>query len=94
MAACVLWALTLASLGWITLLVGVAALWGAVEGTGAGALISQYVAIVAGAATALTALVFAPGIRRRSWATRLFLAGVVACPVATGVALWSWAHTG
>ncbi|WP_234336456.1 hypothetical protein [Streptomyces sp. NRRL S-920] len=93
-AAGVLWALTLASLAWITLLVGLVALWGAAEGADAGALILQYVAIVAGAATALTALMFAPGIRRRSWASRLFLAGVVACPVTTGFALWSWSYTG
>ncbi|MFK4066523.1 hypothetical protein [Streptomyces sp. NPDC029674] len=93
-AAGVLWALTLASLAWITLLVGLAALWGAAEGAEVGAFVLQYAAIVAAAAAALTALVFAPGVRRLSWASRLFLAGVVACPVATGFAFWSWAHTG
>jgi hypothetical protein len=93
-AAGVLWALTLASLAWITLLVGLAALWGAAEGAEAGAFVLQYAAIVAGAAAALTALVFAPGVRSLSWACRLFLAGVVACPAATGFAFWSWVHTG
>ncbi|MEV0253474.1 hypothetical protein AB0H82_04260 [Streptomyces sp. NPDC050732] len=90
----VLWALTLASLAWITLLVGLVALWGAAEGVDVGAFVLQYVVIVAGAAAALTALVFAPGIRRLPWASRLFLAGVVACPVVTGLAFWSWSYTG
>lgn len=70
------------------------ALWGAAEGADAGAFVLQYVAIVIGAAAALTALVFAPGIRCLSWARRLLLPGVVACPVATGFAFWSVAYTG
>lgn len=90
----VLWMLTLASLAWITLLVGLVAVWGAAEGADAGAFVLQYVAIVIGAAAALTALVLAPGIRCLSWTSRLFLAGVVACPVVTGFAFWSLAYTG
>ncbi|WP_030786632.1 hypothetical protein [Streptomyces sp. NRRL S-920] len=90
----VLWALTLTSLAWITVLVSLAALWGEAAGADAGTFVLQYVAFVAGAAAALTALVFAPGIRRLSWASRLILAGVVACPVAVGFAVYSWAYTG
>ncbi|GHE48706.1 hypothetical protein GCM10018785_17870 [Streptomyces longispororuber] len=90
----VLWALTLVSLGWITLLVGLAALWGAAAGEDTGAFVLRYVAVVAGAAATLTALTFAPGIRRLSWPSRLLLTGIVACPITTGLALWSWAAVG
>ncbi|MEU2560397.1 hypothetical protein ABZ626_13830 [Streptomyces longispororuber] len=89
----VLWGLTFVSLVWITTLVGMVALWGAAAGEDTGTFVLQYAAILAGAAATLTALVLAPGIRRLSWPSRLLLAGIVACPVTTGFAWWSWAYT-
>ncbi|MFD7490864.1 hypothetical protein ACFV8T_00310 [Streptomyces sp. NPDC059832] len=92
--AWMLWTLNVASLAWLTFLVALTALWGAAEGTAVGGFVLQFVLIVTGAAVALTALAFAPGVRRLHWAGRLLLTGALACPVTTGLAIGSWIHVG
>ncbi|WP_331749535.1 MULTISPECIES: hypothetical protein [unclassified Streptomyces] len=69
--AWVLWTLSVASLAWLTFLVALTALWGAVEGAAAGGFVLLFVLIVTGAAVALIALAFAPGVRRLHRAGRL-----------------------
>ncbi|MBD0742662.1 hypothetical protein BG418_14395 [Streptomyces sp. CBMA152] len=81
MLACVLWAVTFGSLAWITLLVGIVTLWGAADGAPVGDFVLTYFGIIIGAAGALAALAFAPGVRRLAPASRLLLLGAVACPV-------------
>jgi hypothetical protein len=53
-----------------------------------------YALTVAGAAGALLALAFAPGVRRLAPLTRLLLLGALACPVPTGLAVWTWLRVG
>ncbi|GHI07059.1 hypothetical protein AQI88_21675 [Streptomyces cellostaticus] len=95
--AVLLWTLTLASLGWLTFLFGMVALWGLADGMSwaeiRGSLL-PYVLTVVGAAAVLVALAFAPGIRRLKPLTRLLLLGLLACPVPTGFALWTWVRLG
>ncbi|MFD5795860.1 hypothetical protein ACFWIO_20430 [Streptomyces diastatochromogenes] len=95
--AAVLWILTLTSLGWLTFLVGMVALWGLADGMSwaeARGFVLPYALTVAGAAAALTALAFAPGVRRLTPLTRLLLTGALACPVPTGLAVWTWVQVG
>lgn len=89
-----LWALTLASLAWLTFLVGMVAVWGAAAGQPIGDLLRTFFLTVATAAATLIALAFAPGIRRLAPATRLLLLGALACPVPTCLAVVTWAQTG
>ena len=92
-----LWMLTLASLGWLTFLVGMVTLWGLADGMSwaeARDFVLPYVLTVAGAAAVLVALAFAPGIRRLTPLTRLLLLGALACPVPAGLAVWSWLRVG
>jgi hypothetical protein len=88
------WAVTFASLAWLTCLVGMAAVWGAAAGIPVGDVLLRVALIVTGAAGALTALAFAPGIRQWSAASRLLLVGALACPPLTGLAIWTWFQTG
>ncbi|MFD7403164.1 hypothetical protein ACFV7R_10925 [Streptomyces sp. NPDC059866] len=92
--AAVVWAVTLASLGWLTLLVGMAAVWGAAEGAPVGGVLLRFVLIVVGAAAALTAAAFAPGIRRMALAGRALIVGALAAPVPAGLAVYTWIHVG
>ncbi|MFD7613214.1 hypothetical protein [Streptomyces sp. NPDC059828] len=92
--AATLWALILMSLGWLTCLVIMVAVWGAAEGAPVGGLLLKWVLIVAGFFAALTALAFAPGVRRLAWANRLLLLGVLAFPAPVGFAVWAWIATG
>ncbi|MGW1894414.1 hypothetical protein ACWCP6_29860 [Streptomyces sp. NPDC002004] len=89
-----LWSLILLSLGWLTFLVGMTALWGAADGASVGGFLLTFVLSVAGAFAVLTALAFAPGVRRLTWASRLLLLGVLAFPVPVGLAVWAWFATG
>ncbi|MEW1795427.1 hypothetical protein [Streptomyces niveus] len=50
--------------------------------------------IVAGSAAALTALAFAPGIRKLTTESRLLLAGALAFPVPAILAITTWIQTG
>lgn len=81
--AAALWAVTFVSLAWITFMVGLVALWGAADGAPVGDFVMSYLGIIIGAAGALAALAFAPGVRRLAPASRLLLLGAVACPVPT-----------
>ncbi|WP_369228887.1 hypothetical protein AB5J56_00520 [Streptomyces sp. R21] len=92
LAAAVLWTATAASLAWLTFLVALAALWGAADGAAVGGFVQQYVLAVGGATALLTALAFAPGVRRLSWAGRLVITGALACPLASGLAIGSWIY--
>ncbi|MFI8238885.1 hypothetical protein ACIF83_16695 [Streptomyces sp. NPDC085866] len=95
--AALLWMLTLASVGWLTFLVGMVALWGLADGASwaeTRAFALPYALTVAGAAAALLALAFAPGVRRLTPLTRLLLLGALAFPVPTGLALWTWVRVG
>ncbi|MFJ9819903.1 hypothetical protein ACIRU3_32485 [Streptomyces sp. NPDC101151] len=97
LAAAVLWILTLASLGWLTFLVGMVAVWGLADGMSwaeVRAFVLPYALTVAGAAAALTALAFAPGVRRLTPLTRLLLTGALAFPVPAGLAVWTWVQAG
>lgn len=89
-----LWALTLGSLAWLTLLVGVVAVWAAAAGEPVGDFLWPFFLTVAGAAVALSALAFVPGIRRLTSAIRLLLLGALACPVPTGLAILTWTRIG
>lgn len=89
-----LWALTLGSLAWLTFLVGIGAVWAAAAGEPVGEFLWPFVLAVTGAAVALIALAFAPGIRRLTPATRLLLLGALACPVPTVFALQTWMRAG
>ncbi|AKN72470.1 hypothetical protein QR97_24280 [Streptomyces sp. PBH53] len=95
--AAALWLLTLASAGWLTFLVGMAALWGLADGmswTEVSDVVLPYALTVLGYAAALTALAFAPGIRRLTPPARLLLTGALACPLPACLALLTWVHTG
>ncbi|OKK06083.1 hypothetical protein AMK26_08355 [Streptomyces sp. CB03234] len=92
--AAVLWAVTLASLAWLTCLVAMAAVWGAAAGAPMGGFLLRCALIVAGAAAAVIALACAPGIRRTAPSTRLLLTGALACPAPTALAIWTWIHAG
>ncbi|MFK8909719.1 hypothetical protein [Streptomyces sp. YS-3] len=79
--AAAVWGMTLASLALLTLVVGMAALWGAADGAPVRDFVLTYFGTVLGAAAALGALAFAPGVRRLAPASRLLLLGALACPV-------------
>ncbi len=92
--AAVVWVVTLASLGWLTFFVGMVAVWGSAAGVPVGGFLSRYALTVIGAAAALTALTFAPGVRRLAVETRLLIAGSLACPAPTALAIWLWTRSG
>ncbi|MFF4574712.1 hypothetical protein [Streptomyces sp. NPDC001410] len=95
--AAVLWILTLSSLGWLTFLVGMVAVWGLADGMSwpeVRAFVLPYALTLVGAAAVLTALAFAPGVRRLNPLTRLLLTGALAFPVPTGLAVWTWVQVG
>lgn len=71
-----------------------AALWGAAAGAPLGGILLRYALIVASAGASLTALAFAPGIRRLATESRLLLLGVLACPAPTVLAITTWFRTG
>jgi hypothetical protein len=90
----VVWAVTLLSLSWLASLVGITAVWGLAAGVPVGDFLLRCVLIVVGAAAALTALAFAPGIRRLTMDIRLLITGVLACPVPTVLAIITWIRAG
>ncbi|MBT2398541.1 hypothetical protein [Streptomyces sp. ISL-100] len=90
----ILWAVTFASLAWLMCLVSLTAVWGLAAGAPVGSFLLRCALTVTGSAAALAALYFAPGIRRLATASRLLLVGAVACPVPTGLAIWTWFQTG
>ncbi|MDX3533684.1 hypothetical protein PV721_04750 [Streptomyces sp. MB09-01] len=92
--AALLWTVTSLSLAWLAGLFALAVVWGAAAGAPVGGLVLRVALITVGAAAALTALAFAPGIRRLAVAGRLLLLGALACPVPTALAVRSWFHTG
>ncbi|MFE3526616.1 hypothetical protein ACFXOD_34450 [Streptomyces sp. NPDC059161] len=81
---------TAVSLAGLTYLVGMTALWGVAAGAEVGGVVGCFVLTVTGGLAALAALAFAPGIRRLTVPGRLFLTGLLACPVATGFAVAAW----
>ncbi|MFI6037562.1 hypothetical protein ACIBBD_25985 [Streptomyces sp. NPDC051315] len=93
-AAGVLWALTLVSLAWLTVLVGMVAVWGLAEGVPVGGFVLRYALVVVGAMAVLIALAHAPGVRRLSPAVRLLVLAVPAFPVPTALAVWTWCDVG
>ncbi|MFJ5224334.1 hypothetical protein [Streptomyces sp. NPDC088400] len=94
MLAGVLWAVTLLSLNWLVSLVGITVVWGLAAGVPVGDILLRYVLPAVGAAAALTALAFAPGIRRLTMEIRLLLIGVLACPVPTVLTVITWIQAG
>ncbi|MFD9521203.1 hypothetical protein [Streptomyces sp. NPDC059979] len=92
--AALLWTATFLSLAWLASLFGIAVVWMAAAGGPVGGLVLRVALVVVGAAAGLTALAFAPGVRRLAPASRLLLLGALACPVPTALAIWSWFHTG
>lgn len=89
-----LWAATCTSLLFLAGLFTMAVVWGAAAGAPVGGLVLRVALIPVGAGALLTALAFAPGIRRLAVSTRLLLLGALACPVPTGLAVWAWFHAG
>ncbi|MFD9633421.1 hypothetical protein [Streptomyces violascens] len=81
---------TAVSLAWLTYLVGLIALWGMADGAEVGGFVQRFVLTVTGGLAALAALAFAPGVRRLTVPGRLFLTGLLACPVPTGFAIAAW----
>ncbi|MFJ6758223.1 MULTISPECIES: hypothetical protein [unclassified Streptomyces] len=92
--AALLWTVTLLSVAWLASLFTIVIVWSAASGAPVGGLVLRVALIPVGAAAALTALAFAPGIRRLAVSSRLLLLGALACPVPTALAIWSWLHTG
>ncbi|MGW0995450.1 hypothetical protein ACWD5V_19520 [Streptomyces sp. NPDC002523] len=95
--AVLLWMVTLSSLSLLTVLVGMFAFWLRADGApwaDVRAFVLPYALPVAGAAVALAALAFAPGVRRLTPLARLLLLGVLACPVPTGLLAWTWFRVG
>lgn len=90
----VLWAVTLVALSWLAFLLSLTTVWGMAAGLPVGGLLLRYVLIVAGSAAALTALAFAPGVRRLTAELRLLLTAVLAFPAPTVLAIGAWIHTG
>lgn len=92
--AAMLWGLTAMSLVWLAFLVGMTALWVAAAGEPIADFLLRYVLIAVGAVAALTALAFAPGVRRLAAERRLLLLGALACPVPTTLAITTWIQAG
>ncbi|WP_327415119.1 hypothetical protein [Streptomyces sp. NBC_01233] len=92
--AVLLWTATFLSFAWLASLFAIAVVWGAAAGAPVGGLVLRVALVLAGAAAALTALAFAPGIRRLAVSSRMLLLGALACPVPTVLAIWSWLRTG
>ncbi|MFE9169382.1 hypothetical protein ACFYNZ_07620 [Streptomyces kebangsaanensis] len=90
-AAAVLWGLTLVSCAWLAYLVLVVIVSAVTEGASAGGFLLWCALIVAGAVGALTALAFAPRVRRLAPESRLLLLGALACPAPTVLAACTWA---
>ncbi|MFP3991678.1 hypothetical protein U9R90_30255 [Streptomyces sp. E11-3] len=90
----VLWAVTLTSLAGLTFLVGLSALLGSAAGVPVGGFLLRFALAVAGAAAALAALGFAPGVRRLEWPNRMLLLGSLACPVPAVLAISTWIQAG
>ncbi|MFB7107904.1 hypothetical protein [Streptomyces sp. NPDC056190] len=88
--AAVLWGLTLVSCAWLAYLVGVVIVSAVTEGASAGGFLLWCVLIVAAAVGALTALAFAPGVRRLAPESRLLLLGALACPAPALLAILTW----
>jgi hypothetical protein len=90
----VLWTLTMASLAWLTLLLGIVAVWMMAAGESVVAFILPFALIYVVYAAVLTACAYAPGVRRLAPAARLLLLGALAAPVPTTLAAWTWFNTG
>ncbi|MFJ3658924.1 hypothetical protein ACIPPM_00455 [Streptomyces sp. NPDC090119] len=92
--AVAVWALNGAALAWLTFVMAIMTVWGAAEGLAVGGLVLRYVLTVVGTAAALTALAFAPGVRRLSREGRWLLTGALVCPVVVGLAVGFWVEAG
>lgn len=90
----VLWGITVASMAWLAFLVGMTALWSAADGAWVGGFLLDCLLCVAGAAAALGAVAFAPGVRRMEGPHRMLLLGSLACPVPAVLAVWTWFNVG
>jgi len=88
-----LWAATCMSAIWLASLFAIALVWGAAAGAPVGTMV-LWALIPVGGAAALTALAFAPAVRRLSVSGRMLLLGALACPLPTGLAVWTWFQTG
>ncbi|MFG2293305.1 hypothetical protein [Streptomyces sp. NPDC048603] len=85
-----LWTITLGSLAWLTIVVGIVAIWSAAAGGPVGEFLTPIVLIAVAAVGTFTGLAFIPAIRRLPATTRLLVLGILACPFATGLAIWTW----
>ena len=89
-----LWGITMMSMVWLAVLVGLAALGGAAAGAPMGASLPDCLLGVAGAAAVLGAMAFAPGVRRMELPHRMLLLGVIACPGPVVLVVWTWFSIG
>ncbi|WP_234018921.1 MULTISPECIES: hypothetical protein [unclassified Streptomyces] len=90
----VLWTLTLASLAWLTFLVGIIGVFVAASGEPVGGLLMGWIGCVAGGAAVLTAVAFLPPVRRMATPHRMLLLGALACPVPLVVTIVTWFRMG
>ncbi|MFH9978486.1 hypothetical protein ACH4ND_04355 [Streptomyces sp. NPDC017179] len=88
--AAVLWGVTLVSCAWLAYLVGVVVVSAVTEGASPGGFLLWCALIVAAAVGALTAIAFAPGVRRLAPESRLLLLGALACPAPALLAVLTW----
>ncbi|MEU2021501.1 hypothetical protein ABZ565_04950 [Streptomyces sp. NPDC016469] len=93
-ATALLGAATAVSVAWLTFLVWMISVWGAASGVAAGGIPATYAACLAGGAALLTALAFAPPVRRMAPPRRALLLCAVACPVPFTLAVATWVGVG
>ncbi|MFD9368283.1 hypothetical protein ACFWA6_11335 [Streptomyces sp. NPDC060020] len=91
--AALLWTLTTLSLGWLASLFSIVLVWSAAAGQPVVGLLLRFLLVPVVAAAALTALAFAPGIRRLAVSSRMLLLGALACPAPTVLAVMAWFRT-
>lgn len=93
-AAVLLWTLTAASLVLVGSVVALLTLWTMAVGQSPALIIATTLGAIAAAAAVLTALYFAPGVRRLPDHTRVALTGATAAPVSLWLAttLWTGMH--
>jgi uncharacterized membrane protein YedE/YeeE len=89
-----LWGLTLVALSWITLLVGVVAVFGAAAGEPVGWFLAGYAGCLLGGAALLLWLRRWPVVRRMASDRRSLLLAALTCPVPVLVAVVTWAGAG
>ncbi|MBC9718216.1 hypothetical protein H9Y04_37395 [Streptomyces sp. TRM66268-LWL] len=87
-----LWAVSLLPIGYVATVIGMALLWGVAADASVGEPVAALAGIVAAWAAVLTALAFAPGVRRLPGPGRFATLGAVNCLFTAAVTiLWTTA---